>query len=506
MSTTTATVIALVGFLALLVGISLWASRRNKQTPDDFFLADRGLGTIVLMMTTGASFFSTWTLLGAVGSFYRDGVWFWAFPAWTVVHAMFIWVFGTRIWQLGRKFSFVTPGDMAEHYYGSPTLRVLFAVCGIIGLVPYMMIQIIGGATAMSTLTGGAIPYWVGIVVLGLLVGLLVTLAGGRGAAWTDTFMGFFFGIVLTGIVLTFLSSAGWFDAFRNLQDVAPEILVNKGEPWTIIDTTIGLALGFWVMPHMWQKYYSARSATNLAKAAAITPVWNTWIMAMGALVIGMLAWTPGLIDGLTAENSDQIIPLYFAQNAPLLGAVVVVAIVAAGISTVNSQLLSSGSLLTTDLYVRFAQPRATPRVRTIVGRACVLSLTALVCILGFTPAAQEFLVPLADRGFAIGSMLVPAALGPLVWRRATRAGALSSVIVGELIVLLVVLGYSPLPFGPAMTGLMVALPLFVIVSLATQSQVRPVQDEYHDSLAAGLYGERPATPPADEPKTTAHV
>lgn len=495
MDNTVATSTTLVAFLAVLVGISLWASRRNKQTPDDYFLADRGLGTVVLMMTTGASFFSTWTLLGAVGSFYRDGVWFWAFPAWTVVHAMFIWIFGTRIWQLGRKFSFVTPGDMVEHYYGSKLLRVLFAVLGIVGLVPYMMIQIIGGAGAMSTLTGGAIPYWVGIVVLGLLVGLLVTLAGGRGAAWTDTFMGFFFGGVLTVIVVLFLNAAGWFDGFRNLQDVAPQILTNKGDPWPIVDTTIGLALGFWVMPHMWQKYYSARSAMNLAKAAAITPLWNTWIMATGALVIGMLAWTPGLIDGLSAENSDQIIPLYFAQNAPIFGAIVVVAIVAAGISTVNSQLLSSGSLLTTDLYVRFLKPGAGPRARTVVGRACVLSLTALVCILGFTPAAQDFLVPLAGRGFAIGSQLVPAALGPLVWRRATRAGALTSVIVGELVVLAVVLGYSPLPFGPAMTGLLVGLPLFVLVSLATRSQVRPVQDEYHDSLAAGLYGE-----PAREP------
>ncbi|MFC7404607.1 sodium:solute symporter family protein [Georgenia alba] len=497
MSITVATVITLITFLLILVGISLGASRLNKQTPDDFFLADRGLGTVVLMMTTGASFFSTWTLLGAVGSFYRDGVWFWAFPAWTVVHAMFIWVFGSRIWQLGRKFGFVTPGDMVEHYYGSPTLRVLFAVCGIVGLVPYMMIQIIGGAGAMSTLTGGAIPYWVGIVVLGLLVGVLVTLAGGRGAAWTDTFMGFFFGVVLTIIMMTFLSSAGWFDGFRNLQEVAPEILTNKGEPWTIVDTTIGLALGFWVMPHMWQKYYSARSAMNLAKAAAITPLWNTWIMAMGACVIGMLAWTPGLIDGLSAENSDQIIPLYFAQHAPVFGAVVVVAIVAAGISTVNSQLLSSGSLLTSDLYVRFAKRDATPRLRTVVGRACVLSLTALVCILGFTPAAQDFLVPLADRGFAIGSQLVPAALGPLVWRRATRSGALASVIVGELVVLAVVLGLSPLPYGPAMTGLLVGLPVFVIVSLATPSQVRPVQHEYHDSLAKGLYGVTPSRRPS---------
>ena len=489
MDVTTVTVITLVFFLIVLVGISLAASRLNKQTPDDFFLAGRGLGTVVLLMTTGASFFSTWTLLGAVGNFYRSGVWFMAFPAWTVVHAMFIWVFGVRIWQLGRKYGFVTPGDMAEHYYGSPSLRVLFAIIGIIGLVPYMMIQIIGGAGAMTTLTGGAIPYWVGILVLGLLVGVLVTLAGGRGAAWTDTFMGFFFGGVLLLIMLTFVNAAGWFDAFRNLESVAPQILTNKGDPWAIMDTALGLSLGFWIMPHMWQKFYSARSANSLAQTAAITPLWNTWIMSLGALTIGMLAWTPGLVNGLSEENSDQIIPLYFSENAPIFGAVVVVAIVAAGISTVNSQLLSSGSLLTSDVYVRFIRPDATARLRTIIGRGSVIALTALVCLLAFTPIAQEFLVPLADRGFAIGSQLVPAALGPLMWRRATRSGALTSIIASEAVVLLVSLGLSPLPFGPAVSGLLVGLPVFVVVSLMTQSQVRPVQNDYHDSLARNLYG-----------------
>lgn len=489
MDTTQMTVVMLIAFLLVLVGISLGAARLNKQTPDDFFLANRGLGTVVLLMTTGASFFSTWTLLGAVGNFYRDGVWFMAFPAWTVVHAMFIWVFGTRIWQLGKKYGFVTPGDMAEHYYGSPLLRVLFAIIGIIGLVPYMMIQIIGGANAMKTLTNDAIPYWVGIVVLGLLVGVLVTLSGGRGAAWTDTFMGFFFGGVLIVIMLIFVSSAGWLDAFRNLETVAPQVLTNKGDPWPIMDTALGLSLGFWIMPHMWQKYYSARSARSLGQTAAITPLWNTWIMSVSALVIGILAWTPGLLDGLDAENSDQVIPLYFAQNAPLFGAVVVVAIIAAGISTVNSQLLSSGSLLTADVYVRFVRPDASARIRTIVGRGSVVALTVLVCVLAFTPAAEQFLVPLADRGFAIGSQLVPAALGPLVWRRATRSGALVSIIASEAVVLMVSLSLSPLPLGPAVSGILVGLPVFVLVSCATQGQVRPIQDEYHNSLARGLYG-----------------
>ena len=138
------------------------------------------------------------------------------------------YLFGSRIWYLGRKHNFVTPGDMMEKYYKSPFMRILFAVVGMIGLIPYMLIQVTGGAFSLNSLTNNAIPYWVGILIMGVFVGIIVTLSGGRAAAWADTFMGFFFGTTLVVITLIFIYSAGGFNAFVNLQSVAPEILVNK--------------------------------------------------------------------------------------------------------------------------------------------------------------------------------------------------------------------------------------------------------------------------------------
>lgn len=205
MSQATVTIIVLTVFLLILLFISNRASKANIDTPDDFFLADRGLGTIVLAMTTGATYFSTWTLLGSIGNYYRDGVWFVAFAAWAIVHALFIWLFGSRIWYLGRKYNFVTPGDMMEKYYNSPFLKLLFSVVGMVGLIPYMLIQVTGGAFSLNSLTNGAIPYWVGIFLMGVFVGIIVTMSGGRGAAWSDTFMGIFFGLLLLMITGIFL-------------------------------------------------------------------------------------------------------------------------------------------------------------------------------------------------------------------------------------------------------------------------------------------------------------
>jgi SSS family solute:Na+ symporter len=490
MTSVVTTIIVLVLFLGILLFISFMAARSNVSTPDDFYLANRGLGTIVMTMTTGASFFSTWTLLGAVGSYYRGGVWFIAFAAWAIVHAMFIWIFGARIWYLGKKYNFVTPGELIEKYYKSGTLRLLFAIIGIIGLVPYMLIQVTGGASALSSLTGEQIPYWVGVLVMGVFVGLIVTLSGGRGAAWSDTFMGFFFGFVLIFITTIFFMKSGGISALKSIEDIAPKVLTNHGNFWGIFDTALGLGLGYWVMPHMWQKFYSAKSPMILAKTSLITPIWNSWLMACGALFIGILAHSPGLVSGITAENSDQIIPVFFSNYAPIFGSIVVAAIIAAGISTINSQLLSSASLLVTDLYVRFFNKDVTAKKKTLIGKFTVLGLTVLVVLLSFLPAAQGFLVPLASLGFAISIQLVPAAIGPLLWRKASTSAAIWSIIAGEVTLISVNLFGSPLPMGPAVSGLLIASIVFFGGSLLDSNEKSVIQNEFHDSLVEKLYGE----------------
>ncbi|QQK78252.1 sodium:solute symporter family protein [Salicibibacter cibarius] len=483
------TVIVLVVFLTILFLISIKASRSNKATTDDFYLANRGLGTIVLVMTTGASFFSTWTLLGAVGNFYRDGVWFMGFPAWAVVHAIFIWIFGARIWYLGKKYGFITPGDLMEKFYGTPKARVLITAIGIIGLLPVMLIQVTGGAQALNSLTLGDIPYWVGVLIMGVFVGFIVTLSGGRGAAWGDTFMGLFFGFTLIGLALTFIYQSGGVTAFNNIVDVTPEVLTNHGNFFGMLELALGLGLSFWLMPHMWQKFYSASTPTSLAKMSMVTPFWNSWVMAICAMFIGILAHTPDLVPNLTQENSDNIIPLFFSDAPPIFGSIIVAAIVAAAISTINSQLLSSASLIVTDIYVRFVNPEMSEKKKTWIGRGTVIGLTGLIVIVAFFPFAQGFLVPISELGYSISIQVLPAVLGPLVWRKAKASAAVWSMVAGMATLALVNILDTPIILGGGTAGLIVATIVFVGGSLLSKKTTTAIQHEFHDGLKEALYG-----------------
>jgi SSS family solute:Na+ symporter len=474
------TIAVILVFIGILVYISYRASKNNIPTPDDYFLGGRGMGTVVLLMTMGASYFSTWTLLGAYGAYYRTGIWFTGFAVWSIFHALFIWLFGVRIWMAGKRYNFVTPGQMIEHYYKSPTLRLLFAIVGIVGLVPYMLIQVTGGAKALDGLTGGAIPYFVGVTIMSVLVGILVLLSGYRGAAWTDTFMGVFFGSIIIVVAFFIVGKAGGLDAFRSAAEVNPNLLINPGNIPAMLELMAGLGLGFWVMPHMWQKYYSAKSAETLGKVSVLTPFWNCWLMATVPLFVGIAANVPGVVPGLDATNSDQLIPMFFATYAPMFGTVVIAGILAAGISTINSQLLSSASIFVTDIWERFSKQDLSKKQITFISRLTVIVLTTIVFVLALTPGGSGFLVPVSALGFGIVLQLVPAALGTLYWKWITPAGAITGLILGVTALVLTAVFQITTFFGPGLNGIIVNFIATVAVSRFTKKVSQESIQNYH--------------------------
>jgi SSS family solute:Na+ symporter len=488
------TILVVVLFIGILFYISYRASKSNVSTPDDFYVGGRGTGTIVLLMTMGASFFSTWTLLGAFGVYYRSGIWFTGFAVWTIMHALFIWMFGVRIWLIGKKFNFVTPGQLIEHYYKSPALRLLFTIVAIVGLVPYMLIQVTGGALALDAITNGDIPYTAGVIMMTLMVGILVLLSGFRGAAWTDTFMGVFFGSIMLVVAFLIVGKAGGLQALKNVAEVKPEALTNIGNIPGMLELSLGLGFGFWVMPHMWQKFYSAKSPEVLGKVSILTPFWNSWLMAIVTLFVGISALVPGVVPGLDASTSDQILPLFFAHYAPLFGTIVIAGIVAAAISTINSQLLSSASIFVTDIWVRFSKREVSKQKVTFLSRVTVIILTVIIFAIAITPGAAGFLVPVASLGFGIALQLVPSALGALYWKSITKTGAITGLIAGVIALSSTkIFGISVL-FGPGLNGLMINLLVTWIVSLFTQKVAYESVENYHGTFEEYLSPESEET------------
>ena len=479
------TVVILAIFIGVFLLIFFLAKRNDKgsasQSSEDYVIGGRSMGTVILLLSMGATYFSTWTLLGSFGAYFREGVWFIGFAVWTIFHGAFIWMFGARIWLAGKRYGFITPGQMVEHYYQSKRLRTLVALIGILALVPVMLIQVSGGALALDTMTDGTIPYVVGVILTSVMVGVIVLWAGFKGTAWTDTFMGTFFATILICTAIYVCSLAGGFNMFSNVAEYKPELLVNSGKPLKMVELWLGLGFGAWVLPHMWQKFYSASSAEVLGKVAVMTPFWNSWMMAIIPLVIGTAAVIPGIAPGVSKETSDTILPLIFSEHAPVLGAFVVAGILAAAISTINSQLLSSASLVAEDVVSSLRKEPLTSVETTRVTRIVVASLTALVLVLALAPGGAGLLVPIASLGFGLGLQLVPSALGMLHFRSITEAGAFFGLISGALVMLLVAVFKPNIPLGPGVAGFIINIVVTLVVSRISQAVSASSIKGYHD-------------------------
>lgn len=504
------TLFILAGFVGILLSIAYLAAKRGgeAQTSEDFIVGGRAIGTTVLLLSMGATYFSTWTLLGSFGAYFREGIWFAGFAVWTIFHGVFVWLFGTRIWLAGKRFGFLTPGEMVEHYYNSKRLRLLVALVGITALVPVMLIQVSGGARALETLTDGAVPYALGVTIASLMVGAIVLWAGFRGTAWTDMFLGLFFAAIMIFTALYVLNLVGGLDLFARVAEIKPELVTNPGKPTNMLELWLGLGFGAWVLPHMWQKFYSAKDAETLGKVAVATPFWNSWMMAIIPLIIGLAAVIPGVVPSVTPETSDTILPQLFAEHAPVLAAFVVAGILAAAISTINSQLLSSASLVAEDIWGTVRGRSVTEHESTRVTRIVVAGLTVLVFVLALTPGGAGHLVPVAALGFGLGLQLVPSALGMLYFRKITETGAFAGLLAGVATLLVIKFGGFSIGFGPGTTGLVVNAAVTGLVSLITKPVSDASVENYHGMFARYMCADAGPedTPIVDVPATAKAV
>ena len=200
-----------VGYLLLALGVGLLAYRVGDNDAEDFYLASRTLGTLVLLFTTFATLLSAFTFFGGPNLAYAAG------PEWILVmgvmdgilFAVLWYVIGYRQWLIGRAREYVTLGEMLGDRFASPTLRALVAGVSLLWLFPYVMLQQMGAGEALRGLTSGAIPYWGGAALITVFMIAYVMLAGLRGVAWTDTLQGLFMLSVLWVAVVWVVNAAG---------------------------------------------------------------------------------------------------------------------------------------------------------------------------------------------------------------------------------------------------------------------------------------------------------
>ncbi len=470
----------LAAYLLMLLVIGIMGYRRSQVGEEDYYLAGRKQGWIVSSLTIMATFFSSFALLGAPGMVYRDGVVFALFALNVPLSGAAIYILGSRIHRLGKKRGYVTPADMLCDYYGSPVaLRLLVALTGFLYAVPYVVMQIQAGGILAQQLFPSENSFVIGAILLSLITMLYIMIGGMRSVAWTDVIQGglLVFGMLVAGAA-TVAVLGGVSGFFQQVSELPPTSLSVPGttgywSPEMLFTVCFFASLGSMVQPAQWMRYYSADSSNTLRRSALIFTVVLTICFLFGIMLVGLGGQVlyPIQVDGAVAlphpevgtlpGQFDQILVVMLKNHLPqllgvfgsILAAVIMVSIMAAAMSTADSNLHALSALVTRDIYDRFVNPGASEARRTWVGRAIIFFATTLALVIVIVSRTSEtinlvgMIAQLGLLAIAFSSQLLPMAMDMFFVKKGTRQGAVAGIATGLGIVFLL----SPLL--PAIIG-----------------------------------------------------
>ena len=424
-----------------------YAARRHRasESLSEFYLAGRQLTGPVLLLTLYATQYSGNTLIGYPGEAYRLGFsWVMSVGFMMAIIVAYL-LFAPRLHHLARRHRFVTPGDWLAHRFGSPALTLLANLLLIAAIANYLLAQLMAMGYITAGLSGGAVPYWVGVVLLTLVVLVYETVGGMRAVAWTDTVQGLMLVVGLTGLLVTVSPTPGHLASVTGwIATQAPEKVAVPG--WDVcrnwLSTLALIGFSGAVYPHAIQRIYAARDSAALKRSFSIM-VFLPLVTTGSVFLVGVTA-IQQLADGGPIE-ADQVLPLLLAEwgaRSPVLYALsllVIVAVVSAIMSTADSVLLSLSSMLAKDVLgttvLRGADEASLTRTGKTVSWVLVAGLVAIALnprttLWGLTELKMEILAqvaPLFILGVSWDRLTTHAALTGMVTGTAVYAGLLAS-------------------------------------------------------------------------------
>ena len=431
--------ISFILYLAFMLAIGWYFYRRTKSL-NDYVLGGRGLNSWVTSLSAQASDMSGWLLLGLPGMAFSKGyeaVWLavglalGTYANWKLVARRI------RVYTQLAKDSITLP-DFFENRFDDRTriLRIISALFILFFFMIYTSSGFVAGAKLFVTVFGWSYHE---SLLIGVVVIISYTFLGGFSAvSWTDFFQGMlmFFAVILVPVIG--LSQVGGFSGMEDtLQASNPELLNiwtdNEGNPltWIAIVSAMAWGLGYWGQPHILARFMAINKSENIRKSRIIAMVWV--VIALGAAVlVGLVgqAYGPQLLTDGDVETVFMGMVNQFVS--PGLAGILLAAILAAVMSTADSQLLITSSSLTEDVYKVFINPQATDRQLVRLSRLAVAVVAAIAVAIAWDPDSSVLgLVAYAWAGF--GATFGPLVLMSLYWKRMTLAGALVGIVLGGL-------------------------------------------------------------------------
>ena len=422
----------IVGYLAALLGLGLVSSLRFRRTSSDFFVASRSIGPFMLLMSVFGTTMTAFALVGSTGEAYKHGIGTYGLMAsWSgLVHSAVFFLVGIRLWAVGKRHGLVTQCQFFRERFQSPALSYTLFPVLIALIVPYLLIGLLG---AGATLKPQGVPPWLTGLVLCSVVLVYVFLGGARSTAWANTFQTLVF-MVMGMVAFHIIAKAmgGPAAASQAVIDNRPDLAAraeHMGKLQFFSYFLVPLSVG--MFPHVFQHWLTARSAkafrlTVIAHPLCILVVWLPCVL-IGVWAAGHGIEAPLKPNGQPNANAVLGKTLAVLVDSPVLSGLLLAGILAAIMSSLDSQFMCMSTMFTHDVVERIAGRPLPDRQKLWLGRGFVVAIVALVYALSLLNPTNVF--SLGVWCFSGFSGLFPIVFAALYWRRVTKAGAFAAVV-----------------------------------------------------------------------------
>ena len=428
----------LVTFIAYLLGILYVGIKAYRRTHDlgDYILGGRKLGSVVTALSVGASDMSGWLLLGLPGAIYLSGlseVWI---GVGLVIGAYCNWIFVAkplRVYSQHASNSLTLP-DYFENRFNdrSRVLRLLSAVVILLFFTFYTASGLVGGAILFENSFG--LDYSVALLSGAFIIVSYTFIGGFLAVVWTDAIQALLMLVALLIAPLTVFTSAGdSAGVWQQIQVVNPQstdLFANL----TLLGwvSLMAWGLGYVGQPHILARFMAIESPAKLESARRIA-MWWMIIVLLGSIATGMAGIA--YFSDQPLDNPETVfIALSQSLFNPWIAGIIIAAIFSAIMSTIDSQLLVSSSVISEDFYRVFIRPQASEKELLMVSRAAVIAIALLALLIAGDRESRVLdLVSYAWAGF--GAAFGPVIVFSLFWRKMTALSAVVGMLLGAVTV-----------------------------------------------------------------------
>lgn len=493
---TIAVLIAFACYLCIMIFIGIFSMKRTKNT-EDYFLGGRGLNSWVAALSAQASDMSGWLLMGLPGSIYALGTG----QAWIAI-GLFIgtvlnWLLiakRLRRYTIVANNSLTLPEFFENRFHDKK--KILLGISSIVIVVFFLVY------TASALASGGklfnmvfGVDYHIALAI-GAVVILTYTFLGGFLAVCTTDFIqGTMMLIALLIVPIAAYNMIGTdFSAALTSSGVVSSdymsLFSNGGKPYTFVDIISQLAwgLGYCGMPHILVRFMAIRNEKEIKKSSAIAIIW-VGISLFAACAIGIIG--RAYLGDVLKDSENvfiQMIQHVFSSNLffIFIGGLFLCGILAAIMSTADSQLLVCASSVSKDIYKNILKPQSNDKKVLKVSRATVVVVAILAFLIAWNPNSSIMNL-VSDAWAGLGSAFGPLVVCSLFWKRTNLPGAVAGILSGGLFV--IIWDYLPIVGGNTpyaatgiyslLLGFFISLAFIIIISLCTKKPEQAILDEF---------------------------